>query len=133
MTAIYGANASGKSGYSPVFGCAGFTRSNRAIFSDVNDEKGAASPQSVDIGICSEEGTENIGYNIGDQTTDLSFCHVFDCTSVNAHLTKTNEFNFSPAGLESLTRLAEETDISRSMLGDNLPEATKIQRQLMGD
>ena len=116
LTAIYGANASGKSGYSRVFGCAGFTRGDRKIFPNVNDESGASGAQSADIEICSEDGNQNVCYVVGDQAKDLSFCHVFDSTSVNVHLTKSNEFSFSPAGLENLTRLAEETDVVRSML-----------------
>ena len=35
LTAIFGANASGKSGYSRVFGCAGFTRGDRKVYLNI--------------------------------------------------------------------------------------------------
>lgn len=125
LTAIFGANASGKSGYSRVFGCAGFTRGDRKVFPNVTDESGASVQQSADIEICSEDETQNICYLVGDPCADLSFCHVFDSTSVNVHLTKSNEFSFSPAGLENLTRLAEETDVVRKILKDKIAELEK--------
>jgi len=40
-------------------------------------------------------------------------------------LTKSNEFSFSPAGLESLTRLAEETDVVRKLLRNRIEELKK--------
>ena len=125
LTAIYGANASGKSGYARVFGCAGFTRGDRRVFPNIADESGAGVQQSADIQVCSEDGEENVCYLVGEPNPGFSFCHVFDSTSVNVHLTKTNEFSFSPAGLESLARLAEETDVMRKMLRDKIAELRK--------
>jgi hypothetical protein len=110
LTAIYGANASGKSGYARVVGCAGFTRGDRKVFPNVADESGAGGEQSADIEIYSDEGENKICYLVGEPSPDLSFCHVFDSTSVNVHLTKSNEFSFSPAGLESLTLMRNRID-----------------------
>ena len=125
LTAIYGANASGKSGYARVFGCAGFTRGDRQVFPNIADESGAGVQQSADIQICSEDGDEEVCYLVGKPNPSFSFCHVFDSTSVNVHLTKTNEFSFSPAGLESLAKLAEETDVVRKMLRSRIAELQK--------
>lgn len=125
LTAIYGANASGKSGYSRVFGCVGFTRGDRRVFPNIANESGAEIQQSADIQICSEDGEEEICYLVGEPNPSFSFCHVFDSTSVNVHLTKTNEFSFSPAGLENLARLAEETDVVRKILRDKIAELQK--------
>ncbi len=125
LTAIYGANASGKSGYVRVIGCAGFTRGDRRVFPNIADETGAGIQQSADIQICSEDGEEDVCYLVGEPNPGFSFCHVFDSTSVNVHLTKSNEFSFSPAGLESLTRLVEETDVMRKMLRDRIAELRK--------
>jgi len=86
LTAIFGANASGKSGYARVLGCAGFTRGDRKVFPNVSDESGAGIEQTADIEICSDEGEGKVCYPIGEQIPDLSFCHVFDSTSVNVHL-----------------------------------------------
>ncbi len=125
LTAIYGANASGKSGYARVLGCAGFTRGDRRVFPNVADESGIGVQQSADIEICSDDGKNEVCYLVGQPNPDFSFCHVFDSTSVNVHLTKSNEFSFSPAGLENLARLAEETDVVRNILRDRIAELEK--------
>jgi hypothetical protein len=125
LTAIYGANASGKSGYARVFGSAGFTRGDRKVFPNIADESASGSQQSADIQICSEDGKEEVCYLVGEPNPAFSFCHVFDSTSVNVHLTKTNEFSFSPAGLENLARLVEETDVVRKILRDKIAELQK--------
>ncbi len=125
LTAIYGANASGKSGYARVFGCAGFTRGDRRVFPNIADESASGNQQSADIQICSEDGEDDVCYFVGEPNPGFSFCHVFDSTSVNVHLTKTNEFSFSPAGLENLARLAEETDVVRKILRDKIAELQK--------
>jgi hypothetical protein len=125
LTAIYGKNASGKSGYARVFGCAGFARGDRKVFPNVADESGAGVAQSADIEICSDDGEDKVCYLVGQPSADLSFCHVFDSASLNVHLTKSNEFSFSPAGLESLTRLAEETDAVRKLLRNRIDELEK--------
>ena len=125
LTAIYGANASGKSGYARVFGCAGFTRGDKQVLPNITDEAGAGKRQSANIEICSESGDEEYCYFVGETNPAFSFCHVFDSTSVNVHLNRTNEFSFSPAGLESLTRLAAETDVIRKMLRDKIAKLQK--------
>jgi len=65
LTSIFGANASGKSGYSRVFGCAGFTRGDRKVFPNIIDASEASAQQSADIEICSDDETQNICYLIG--------------------------------------------------------------------
>jgi hypothetical protein len=125
LTAIYGANASGKSGYARVFGCAGFTRGDRRVFPNIADESVSGNQQFADIHACSEDGDEEVCYLVGEPNPTFSFCHVFDSTSVDVHLTKTNEFSFSPAGLESLTRLVEETDAVRKVLREKIAELQK--------
>jgi hypothetical protein len=125
LTAIYGANASGKSGYARVFACAGFTRGDRRVFPNIADESASGNQQSADIQICSEDGEDEVCYLVGEPNPGFSFCHVFDSTSVNVHLRKTNEFSFSPAGLENLARLAEETDFVRKILRDKIAELQK--------
>jgi len=125
LTAIYGANASGKSGYARIFGCAGFTRGDRKVFPNITDESASGNQQSADMQICSEDAEDDVCYLVDEPNPGFSFCHVFDSTSVNVHLTKTNEFSFSPAGLENLARLAEETDVVRKILRDKIAELQK--------
>ena len=42
LTAIFGANGSGKSGYARVLGCAGFTRGDKEVLPDVTQPSGVA-------------------------------------------------------------------------------------------
>jgi len=122
LTAIFGGNASGKSGYARVFGCAGFTRGDKKVLPNVTDESGVSVQPAADIEICADDGSRNISYVVGDACADFSFCHVFDSSSVHVHLAKSNEFSFSPAGLENLTRLAEDTDVVRKLLRNRIAE-----------
>jgi len=92
------------------------------VFPNVVSESVTDFQQTADIDICSDEGEANICYLVGPPNPDFSFCHVFDSTSMNVHLTKSNEFSFSPAGLENLTQLAEETDVVRQLLRKRIKE-----------
>jgi len=116
MTAIYGGNGSGKSGYSRVLGCAGFTRGDREVLPDVTRSIGEADTLSADIEIADDAGNRKIHYEIGRECPELSACYVFDSTSVRVHLTTPNTLSFSPASLSYLTKLAEVTDEVRLRL-----------------
>lgn len=116
LTAIYGGNGSGKSGYARVFGCAGFTRGDRQVLPDITQAGRGKDAPSADIEICCGEESMTIPYCVNSQCPELSSFHVFDATSVQVHLAQPNGFSFSPAGLDSLTRLVEETDKVRERL-----------------
>ncbi|MHB1295312.1 MAG: AAA family ATPase [Anaerolineae bacterium] len=121
LTAVYGKNGSGKSGYARVLGCAGFTRGDTRVLGNVMDNSSSGSP-TARIVIETPSGTETIDYCTDDRCAELSSVHVFDTTSVTVHLTRRNTLSFSPAGLERLTLLAEYTDRVRARL-DTLIEA----------
>lgn len=125
MTAIYGGNGSGKSGYARVLGCAGFTRGDQEVLPDVTRPTDESITLSADIEIW--DGTSNrvIKYEIGRQCPDLASCYVFDSTSVRVHLTESNALSFSPAGLSYLTRLAEVTDEVRNRLKARVQECSQ--------
>ena len=116
LTAVYGGNASGKSGYARVFGCAGFTRGDRQVLPDVTKACSATITPSADIEICCDGDTQKICYRVDSRCAELASFHVFDATSVLVHLTQPFQFSFSPGGLKYLTRLAEETDKVRERL-----------------
>lgn len=116
MTAIYGGNGSGKSGYARVLGCAGFTRGDQEVLPDVTQPADGSVELSADIEILEGGNIRSIPYKIGGQCPWLSTCYVFDSTSVRVHLTQSNALSFSPAGLSYLTRLAEVTDEVRRRL-----------------
>lgn len=51
LTAIFGANGSGKSGYARVLGCAGFTRGDKEVLPDITQPSGVNTIPSADIEI----------------------------------------------------------------------------------
>lgn len=123
LTAIFGANASGKSGYARVLGCAGFTRGDKEVLPNmVREPSGAITIQSADIEIFDGTSNKVIHYQIGGQCPELASCYMFDSTSVQVHLTKSNTFSFSPAGLSYLTQLADVTDKVRKRLQAKIEE-----------
>lgn len=116
LTAIYGATGSGKSGYSRVLGCAGFTRGDKEVFPDLTKPVKAHLALSADIEIFDGSSNRVINYRVGAKCADLAQCYVFDSTSVRVHLLGSNAFSFSPAGLSQLTQLSNVTDCVRKRL-----------------
>ncbi len=116
LTAIYGANASGKSGYARVLGCAGFTRGDKEVLPDITQTPDTPAVLSADIKISDGTITKDVPYEIGKPCPELSQFYVFDSTSVIRHLTGENKFSFSPSSLFYLTRLADLTDKVRERL-----------------
>jgi hypothetical protein len=116
LTAVFGANGSGKSGYARVLGCAGFTRGDKQVFQDLTKPYDDNVVLSADIEIFDGSSTRIINYCVGTQCPELAQCYVFDSTSVRVHLTESNAFSFSPAGLSYLTQFAEVTDNVRHRL-----------------
>jgi ABC-type transport system involved in cytochrome c biogenesis ATPase subunit len=116
ITAIYGANGAGKSGYVRVLASAGFTRGDRDVLPDVTQNSVAAGPSLATIVIDDADGQHEIEYKVGEPCADLASVQVFDSTSVRVHLTGKNNLAFSPAQLELLTDLARVTDEVRLRL-----------------
>ena len=126
MTAIFGENGSGKSGYARVLGCISFTRGDQDVLPDVTRPADNKVIRSADIEVNDGESTRIIKYN-GNKSNDLAQCYVFDSTSVHVHLTNENTFSFAPAGLVVLTRLSEVTDEVREILSFKINELKKPQ------
>ena len=122
LTTIFGANASGKSGYARVLGCAGFTRGDKEVLPDITQSSDGTTILTADIEI--SDGIRNtvINYQVGDPCPELGPFYVFDSTSVHVHLTGSNAFSFSPAGLSCLTQLADVTDKARERLSARIQE-----------
>ena len=125
LTVIFGANASGKSGYARVLGCAGFTRGDKDVLPNVRKSTSPSTIMCADIEI--NDGTSNkvINYQIGRRCPELESFYVFDSTSVYVHLTESNTFSFTPAGLSYLTQLVEITDNVRKHLNSVIKEYKK--------
>lgn len=110
LTAIFGANGSGKSGYARVIGCAGFTRGDREVIPNAFKPTEPDQIQAATIQLKIGDEVKTINYKIGEACSDLTSFYVFDSTSVVTHLTKSNKISFSPAGLSFLTRLSQIHD-----------------------
>lgn len=122
LTAIYGANGSGKSGYVRILGCAGFTRGDQEVLPDIGQPSYAAVVPSADIEISDGISKKVIHYQVGNKCEELSQFYVFDSTSVRVHLTGSYAYSFSPAGLSFLTELVKVTDKVRSLLKVRIEE-----------
>lgn len=122
LTAIFGANASGKSGYARILGCAGFTRGDKEVLPDITQCFDTPAVLSADITIYDGTTTKMVPYEIGNPCPELAQFYVFDSTSVLRHLIGSNKFSFSPASLFYLTRLADLTDKVRGCLRIKIEE-----------
>jgi len=125
LTAIFGANGSGKSGYARVLGCAGFTRGDKEVLPDITQPSGVNTIPSADIEISDGISTKIIHYQVGNQCPELALFYSFDSTSVQMHLTGSNTFSFSPPGLFYLTQLANVTDKIRERLRARIEECAQ--------
>jgi hypothetical protein len=125
ITAIFGANASGKSGYARVLGCAGFTRGDKEVLPDITKSVTTPAVLSADIMISDGTDVKVVPYEIGQTCPELAQFYVFDSTSVIRHLIGSNRFSFSPASLSYLTRLADLTDKVRERLRVRIDECNQ--------
>lgn len=124
LTAVFGANGSGKSGYARVIGSAAFTRGDKQILMDVTQPTDTAKVMMADVELTDETDTYAIHYQIGQSCSQMRSFYVFDSTSVRAHLTKSNAMSFAPAGLGYLTQLADITDQVRKRLQVKIDQRT---------
>jgi ABC-type cobalamin/Fe3+-siderophores transport system ATPase subunit len=115
LTVVYGANSSGKTGYTRPLGCAAFARGEREVLTDARKASTNAVPRA-DIEITKHGVKKTVTWAQGARCPELSGVYVFDDTSINAHLTRANAPSFSPAGLPLLTKLADVTDTVRERL-----------------
>ena len=122
LTAVYGGNGSGKSGYARVLGCAGFTRGDREVLPNVGTPQPDPLVLSARIGILESGIPRVLDYRIGERCPELSGFYVFDSTSVRVHLCESNTLSFTPAGLSYLTTLADITDKVRGLLQERVAQ-----------
>ena len=125
LTAIYGANGSGKSGYVRIIGSAGFTRGDSAVLPNVTQKSRGNQPLSATVTIADGDRTDSLRYEIGTGCPYLSDYYVFDFTAVRVHISGSNAISFSPAGLSALPRLAEVTDDVRRLLADEVRKRSR--------
>lgn len=99
VTIYYGSNGAGKTGYVRFLKEAFFSRSQEPILPDIHSEdkkqiKGELVFES------SDKGKFTINYPENSSSSELHQYAVFDNKGVQVHLTKQNEFEFRPRGLD---------------------------------
>lgn len=120
LTAIFGGNGSGKSGYARMIGSGGFTRGDQEVLPDVTEPYDESVPIRSTFKFEIDGNIETVDYEVGDQIPELSTFYVFDSTSVQVHMSGKNTFSFSPAGLSILTTMSEVTDNVRDLLDETV-------------
>ena len=118
LTAIYGGNGSGKSGYARVLANAGFSRGDREVLPNITVPVDPAKKLIADIVLLENDSEKKINYILGTACSELQSFYVFDTTSVRVHMNDASQLSFSPAGLSYLTELASVTDEVRVRLND---------------
>lgn len=120
LTAIFGRNGSGKSGYARILGSAGFTRGDQDVLPDITKPFDENQPIKATIEVTTNGVEKSVLHEVGKRCPELSSFYVFDSTSVQVHMTGKNSFSFSPAGLSVLTELSRVTDEVRGRLKNKI-------------
>lgn len=120
VTAIYGANGSGKSSYVRALAHASFARGDKEVLPDATMPIVENLSQSIELEIAQDQNHKTFNYKIGDLCPELASFYVFDATSSQIYLSKPNRLSFSPIGLSYLTRLSDETDRVRERLQEKI-------------
>jgi len=116
LTLIYGNNGAGKTGYTRPLGCAAFALGERLVLPNAAMSPDPAAIPQADVEISTNGAKQVVTWTLGGRCPELAGVHVFDASSLAAHITGANALSFSPAGLSVLTFLAEVTDSVRSRL-----------------
>lgn len=124
LTAIFGANGSGKSGYARIFGSSCFTRGDRDVLPNMYKAGAELLPRAASITISANGNEKTLPYRFDRPVPELAAFYVFDTTCVASHLEKANTLTFSPAGLSALNELVRHTDKVREIANGRLVAAT---------
>jgi energy-coupling factor transporter ATP-binding protein EcfA2 len=122
LTAIFGHNGSGKSGYARMIGAAGFTRGDQEVLPNVTEPFDVDKPIKATVQIDIDGESKSISYEAKEPCPELSSFYVFDSTSVQVHMKGKNTFSFSPSGLSILTKLSNVTDEVRKRLKEKIEQ-----------
>ncbi len=125
LTAIFGCNGAGKSGYARIFGSACFSRGDREVLPDIFEPGSEAVPQRARITISCEGKPKPIEHALGKPIAELAGFYVFDSTCVATHLSKANTLSFTPAGLSTLQDLVKHTDKVRALVNGQVESANR--------
>lgn len=136
MTAIYGGNAVGKSGYARILAAIGSTRGRKELLPDVISTTSKVANPSANIKIDLGNGkTTTIYYKEGKESERLRGCYVFNNESVSAHISASHTIGLTPSNLSLLTELTDVVDeVNRrlELLVQESSEPKDFSRQLHG-
>lgn len=127
LTAIYGENRSGKSGYARVLANACFCRGDAHVLHDVSKPDTETSSKTAMIDVKDSTGMKPISFTVDEKKPELRKMYVHDSASIVAQLTKENEFSFAPVGLEIMTRLVEAVDEVNKRFDSEIEKLSKSQ------
>ncbi len=137
LTIVYGANASGKSGYARVLEAAtGSSRSQRQVLPNVYKQE--SGPQGAEIVLADEDGEQCITtWTTGQPCPEMSHFRFFDSDAARLHVTAKSQFDFEPSSLAVFGRLCSlitgELDQKlATYISDNSPE-NEFQDDFPGD
>lgn len=106
VTIIYGANGSGKTGYTRLLKKAFHSRSTEDILPNIHVASGHSNV-SAEISFTSDSKHYSLTYPVHKQQNEFRQFSIFDNKCVNVHLTNKNQFEFRPAGLDFFADLIE--------------------------
>ena len=144
LTILYGVNGSGKSGYTRLLKKAFHSRIPEDILKNIYIPAGHKDVKA-EIKFTSGDNTYPLTYPDHVGQSEFRQFSIFDNKSVNIHLTKKNEFEFRPAGLDFFADLIEafkqiedklEVAIAAKTVPKNYPAMfdgdSKIKTQISG-
>lgn len=110
LTIVYGANGSGKSGYTRPLSAAAFSRSDLDVLPNARKAEDPQSKPKATIEVSIGNSKSLINWERGIRCPELATFSVFDGDSLGIHLTRSNSITCAPGILGLLTDLAEITD-----------------------
>lgn len=119
LTVIYGANGSGKSGYTRLLGQACFTRGDSVVLPNQRKPPKSAAKASATFVLSTRppDGKEVLlDYAEGNEISELSHFAVFDAKSARVHVDSRIGITFRPAQIEIFATITEALSSIEQML-----------------
>lgn len=128
VTAIYGDNGSGKSGYARVLknACRARTTGKETILPNIYDANPGVPTAVIDF--TNNGQNDSVPWTLGQAAKPLlSAVSVFDAHTASIHVTQTNDVAYTPLPLKMLAELSRACDEVKSRLG---AEISALQKQI---
>lgn len=119
LTVVFGANATGKTGFSRILARACFSRSRPTVLPDVFAEGAPQAPLAAEFVVDGPGGERPIAFVDGADVPELRRISVFDAAVARSHLSDESPVTFQPSGFDvfaEMTRVYGE--LSRRLEAD---------------